>query len=129
MQNLQNLEKCKSITLFFYFIDQSISNIDLKYQIVACCQLYQKIQNRKSSQILILLSFNCYFYINSAMSFEEKRQLCITINNLESKYLGKVIQILSKSVPNLLDGKVVQIIFIKLSFINFCFHRNLVKKK
>lgn len=39
------------------------------------------------------------------MSFEEKRQLCIQINNLEPKYLGKVILIIHKAFPSILDGK------------------------
>jgi hypothetical protein len=39
------------------------------------------------------------------MSFEEKRQLCIQINTLEPKYLGKVILIIHKAFPSILDGK------------------------
>jgi len=34
------------------------------------------------------------------MTSEEKRQLCIMINNLESKHLVKVIQIIYRALPN-----------------------------
>jgi hypothetical protein len=31
------------------------------------------------------------------MSFDEKRQLCVLINSLEPKYLGKIVQIIHRS--------------------------------
>lgn len=37
------------------------------------------------------------------MSFEEKRQLCILINNLDTKHLGKVVQIIHRALPDFLS--------------------------
>jgi len=34
------------------------------------------------------------------MTFEEKRQLCILVNNLESKYLGRVVRIIHKAMSD-----------------------------
>jgi ABC-type polysaccharide transport system permease subunit len=39
----------------------------------------------------------------SDMSFEEKRQLCILINNLDTKHLGKVVQIIHRALPDFLS--------------------------
>jgi len=36
------------------------------------------------------------------MTFEEKRQLCIMINNLDSKHLGRVVQIIHRALPDFL---------------------------
>lgn len=52
------------------------------------------------------------------MTFEEKRQLCIHINNLEQKHLSTIIQIMHKSIPNLLDGKVMIISQLSLKCFN-----------
>jgi len=38
------------------------------------------------------------------MSYEEKKQLCIMINNLESKHLPKIVQIIHKGTPTIFQG-------------------------
>jgi len=38
------------------------------------------------------------------MSYEEKKQLCQMVNNLESKHLHKIVQILHKGVPLIFQG-------------------------
>ena len=39
------------------------------------------------------------------MSYEEKRALCSQINTLDTKYLGRVIQIINRCLPNILDER------------------------
>jgi len=34
------------------------------------------------------------------MTLEEKRQLCLMINNLDTKHLGKVVQIIYSGMPD-----------------------------
>lgn len=41
----------------------------------------------------------------SEMSYEEKRALCTHINALDPKYLGRVIQIINRCLPNILDER------------------------
>jgi hypothetical protein len=39
------------------------------------------------------------------MTFEEKRALCTHINALDPRYLGRVIQIINRCLPNILDDR------------------------
>lgn len=39
------------------------------------------------------------------MTYEEKRVLCASINGLDPKYLGRVIQIINRCLPNILDER------------------------
>lgn len=39
------------------------------------------------------------------MTYDEKRALCTHINALDPKYLGRVVQIINKCIPNILDER------------------------
>lgn len=39
------------------------------------------------------------------MTYDEKRALCTNINSLDPKYLGRVIQIINRCLPNILDER------------------------
>jgi bromodomain-containing factor 1 len=44
-------------------------------------------------------------HARAEMSYEEKRALCSHINALDAKYLGRVIQIINRCLPNILDER------------------------